>query len=99
MEVQPEQLYRFRVGTSYYLAPEVVSNTEPRTGEMCKKSDIWSIGVCVYIMLNGKVPFMGETRKDIFNAILTKEVKYKSKGLSDLAIDFVNKLLEKDIEK
>jgi len=99
MEVQPEKLYRFRVGTSYYLAPEVVLNTEKRTGEMCKKSDIWSIGVCVYIMLNGKVPFMGDDRKNIFDAILSKEVKFKNKGLSDVAMDFVNKLLERDIEK
>lgn len=99
MEVEPEQLYRFRVGTSYYLAPEVVKNTEPRSGEMCKKSDIWSIGVCIYIMLNGKVPFMGEKRKEIFDAILTDDVKFKNKGLSDSAMDFVSKLLERDINK
>jgi len=99
MEIEPEELYRFRVGTSYYLAPEVVLNTEPRSGEMCKRSDIWSVGVCIFIMLNGQVPFMGKTRKEIFDAILTKEVQFKNKGLSDAAIDFVNKLLERDIEK
>jgi len=99
MEVDPQQLYRFRVGTSYYLAPEVVSNTEQRTGEMCKKSDIWSIGVCVYIMLNGKVPFMGDNKTKIFKAILSQEVKFKNEELLDVSMDFVNKLLERDIEK
>jgi calcium-dependent protein kinase len=99
MEVQPEKLYRFRVGTSYYLAPEVVLNADPRSGELCKKADVWSIGVCIFIMLNGKVPFLGETRKQIFDSILTKEVQFKNTDLSESAIDFVNKLLERDLDK
>jgi len=99
MEIEPEELYRFRVGTSYYLAPEVVKNTEPRSGQLCKKSDIWSIGVCVFIMLNGKVPFLGESRKQIFDAILTKDVAFKTKEISESAIDFVKKLLERDLKE
>lgn len=47
------------VGTAYYIAPEVLLS------EYNEKCDIWSIGVCLFIMLTGKPPFDGENELEI----------------------------------
>jgi calcium-dependent protein kinase len=42
-------------GTPYYIAPEVL------TGKYGKECDIWSLGVCIYQLLSGNMPFDGRS--------------------------------------
>ena len=42
-------------GTPYYIAPEVL------TGKYGRECDIWSLGVCIYQLLTGKMPFDGDS--------------------------------------
>jgi len=95
MKIEPEKKYQDRAGTPYFMAPEVVLNTEPRTGELSKKADLWSLGVSVFLMLNGEYPFVGTKRDEIFESILNNQIKFR-KTISEDARDFVTKLLTRD---
>ena len=84
------------VGTPYYMAPEMVE------GRSYPQSDIWSIGVIVYLSLTGKYPFESKENKDLFQIIKKKEIntKYlKESECSDEAKDFIMKCLTKDYTK
>ena len=43
------------------------------------KADIWSIGVILYILFSGKMPFKGETCQEIYNSIKKSEFKFPAK--------------------
>lgn len=50
------------VGTVAYMSPEQLSG-----GELTKKSDLYSLGIVLYRMLVGQLPFTGETMFDYMN--------------------------------
>jgi calcium-dependent protein kinase len=52
-----------RVGTPYYLAPEVIH------GDFNFQCDVWSAGVLFYYALVGTLPFEGENIKQLFSTI------------------------------
>jgi len=97
MDALPNEPYSYRAGTPYYMAPEVVRNRETRTGTFCKKSDMWSLGVCIFIMLNGQAPFKGSSKNELFNNILFQNnIEFTTRGISDEAKDFVMQLLQRE---
>lgn len=57
-----------RVGTPYYLAPEVLAG---RYDERC---DQWSCGVLMFFLLCGHRPFVGKTKEELFGKIQKAEV-------------------------
>jgi serine/threonine protein kinase len=57
------------VGTLYYLSPEQVRG-EPIIDN---RSDVYSLGVVMYEMLAGRVPFRGETMLDTLAQIVERE--------------------------
>jgi serine/threonine protein kinase len=55
------------------MAPEIVSNQE--YDESC---DVWSSGVIMYLLLNGRPPFHEKTREETINAIINDPIDLTS---------------------
>lgn len=55
-------------GTPHFMAPEVL-NGQPAT----PASDVFALGVCYYVMLTGKMPFVGRNLNALINCILSGE--------------------------
>ncbi|PFH36261.1 hypothetical protein BESB_044530 [Besnoitia besnoiti] len=51
-------------GTATYLAPEIVRK-EPYD----RKVDLWCLGVCLYELLMGRPPFVGDSKEALFSQI------------------------------
>jgi eukaryotic-like serine/threonine-protein kinase len=56
------------MGTASYMSPE-----QARGLEVDARSDIWSVGVVIYEMVAGKLPFEGRTTTDVLSMILHRE--------------------------
>lgn len=54
---------KYRVGTPYYMAPEMI------IGKYFFASDMWSIGVILFVMITGQQPFKGRDQAHVFERI------------------------------
>ena len=78
------------VGTSIYCSPEVIEDLYD------ERSDEWSCGVLMYILLCGEPPFQGETEEEIFANVKKGYIdfsKSKFNNVSENCIDLIKKLL------
>ena len=50
-------------GTPYYMAPEVLK------GSYMAEADIWSLGVLLYCLVSGYLPFQGGSANEVFGKI------------------------------
>lgn len=67
-------------GTVSYMAPEI-ENQDKYFGD---KADVWSLGIVIYVLLNGFMPFKeNDTKKDT----------YKKRDMNKVALDFLSKML------
>jgi calcium-dependent protein kinase len=79
----------------FYRAPEQFS------GICSEKSDLWSVGVILYLMLSGHLPFKGKNEKQMAQSIANDELSFESKEwalISEDAKDLLRHMLEKDPE-
>ncbi|KAK2947566.1 putative serine/threonine protein kinase [Blattamonas nauphoetae] len=79
------------VGTPVYLAPEIVY-LSPRYSH---KSDIWAIGVMMFILLCRTYPFQGTSTHQLYTSIQTKPHTITRRDLSQHCTDAINALLSK----
>lgn len=63
-------------GTPYYMSPEMLS------GNYNEKCDIWALGVVMYVVLSGHLPFYGKHRVDIYKKITQGSFNFNHKPFS-----------------
>ena len=83
-------------GTSYYVAPEVLMN------EFYFASDVWSVGIILYILLSGKIPFNGSNDKEIVRKVRLGNINYNLREFDHVSLEcknFLKLLLTYDPER
>ncbi len=74
------------LGTPHYMAPETVRSSK----DAGPRSDLWSMGVVLYELLSGRLPFKGATVPEVSAAIIETDPD----ALSSLRADLVPELVE-----
>ena len=86
------------IGTAAYMSPEQVRGRTDIDG----RTDIWSLGVVLFEMLTGRVPFAGETVSDMIASILKTDPPHLSKLIGDCPPELeriIDKALAKNVEE
>jgi serine/threonine protein kinase len=82
------------VGSALYSAPEVFTG-KPYIG---KNADLWSMGVCLYVMVCGEYPFKGDELDDFLKSLFNDTFDVPD-SVSPEYKDLIYRILEKDPNK
>lgn len=74
-------------GTPYFMAPEVLE------GNYGSKCDIWSLGCILFMIMTGRLPFEGNSRRVVFAKIKAGEFSVENANLSSSCKDMIKKML------
>jgi serine/threonine protein kinase len=83
------------VGTASYMSPE-----QAKGEKVDQRSDLWSLGVVLYEMVTGKLPFRGEHEAAILYSVVNEEPKpleVSISGTSPELIHIIGRALEKNV--
>ena len=81
------------VGTIAYMSPE-----QAKGDEVDNRSDIWSLGIILYEMLTGKLPYRGDFEQAIIYSILNEEPESISSIRKDIPLK-LEQLIQKILNK
>lgn len=94
----PDQIITDPVGSAFFIAPEVFKRA------YTKACDLWSLGVNLFLLLGGTVPFGAKATKatEVYRAIQRDKLVFQSRQwatISGHARELIAGLLEKDPTK
>uniref|UniRef100_A0AAY4B6A0 Uncharacterized protein n=1 Tax=Denticeps clupeoides TaxID=299321 RepID=A0AAY4B6A0_9TELE len=90
----PGDQTKIQFTTAEYAAPEIHQNEMVST-----VTDMWSVGVLVYVLISGLNPFTAETNQQMIENISNAEYSFDDESFKEVnieALDFVDRLLTKE---
>ena len=91
-QLKPGEKVTNAAGTPSYVAPEIIS--EKLYDERC---DFWSLGVILFLLLSGSLPFFHEETAELFDKIKAGKYSFSDEVwdcVSSEAKDLVKRLLK-----
>ncbi len=85
------------LGSPYYMSPEQLAGSK-----VDGRSDLFSLGVTLYQMLSGELPFVGDSMANLMYKITNekhKDIRILRPDLPICITSIINKALHKDIDK
>jgi 5'-AMP-activated protein kinase catalytic alpha subunit len=88
------KMLKCHCGSPSYAAPEIVG----RMDYLATPVDVWSLGVVLFAMLAGYLPFHAKEKKLLSEKILAGSFKFPSTAISSSARDLIQRMLTVDPE-
>ncbi len=85
------------LGSPYYMSPEQLAGSK-----VDGRSDLFSLGVTLYQLLSGELPFLGDSMANLMYKITNEkhtDIRVLRPDLPPCITNLINKALNKDIEK
>lgn len=95
-KVDKNMLLNTLCGSPMYMAPEIINKQDYSI-----KSDLWSVGIIIYQMIYGRVPFEVSNFVQLIKKVNNEKISFEDKQIkiSALGIDLIKNLLQVDVEK
>lgn len=98
-KIADDEISDVRTGTPYYIAPQMLQSKIAKTGKILRGCDMWSMGVILFVLTTGRLPFYGDERKEILKSVLSGKYEYpEDSNLSDELKDLISRLLTMDVD-
>ncbi|KAG1381285.1 hypothetical protein G6F61_003298 [Rhizopus arrhizus] len=88
---RPDRLLQTHCGSMYFAAPEML-NTVPYCGP---EVDVWSLGVILFVLITGDMPFNDATAHGLYRKIHLARVQYPSE-MSASCCDLLSRIFQPD---
>ena len=88
--------FQIIAGTPYYISPEILKSVKS------SKSDIWSIGVIMFTLLSGRLPFVSDHNETVFHKAIKGDFDFSSTiwdTISEEAKDLIRRMICIDLSK